>query len=318
VSVWASEACQRPWTAGDHDRLRAVASAAGFRAGVLTESLPLRAGHCAVLPTIGALNATTPIRITSADLDGPHWTPIRRVDIPAGRIAIDDLDPYRNCHGRPVADRLTSKNWALWQRAVSEAHRLLSSYAPDRAAEVAAGVRSIAPLRGRAAAGMSITHRDAFGGFAASLPETPAELAAIMVHELQHSKLNALLGLVRLYDPSDATEYFAPWRSDPRPLAAILHGVYAFTGVASLWHALRADPALEERATRQFSTYRVQVDRALADLATAPGLTDAGRRFVDRLAGSVSALMREPVPVEADRHAARHLNALEYTWRSRS
>ena len=51
-----------------------------------------------------------------------------------------------------------------------------------------------------------------------------------LVHEFQHSKLSAMLDLVPLTDPDDHGRYFAPWRVDPRPLAGLLQGVYAFVG----------------------------------------------------------------------------------------
>lgn len=325
VCSWAADACRRRLTPGDRVRLRALAVAACLRAGV--RELPMDvapdADGSVLLPSLGrlAVPAESPVRIVEADLQGPFWSPIRRLDLDLGvarvRMTVDDLDPWRACHGQQVADRLDPATWNRWRALLVEAWRLLSDNATVPCAELAAGLASVVPLPvGDLRSSVSVTHSDAFGGFAASLPPDAAALAAVMVHEFQHSKLNVILDLTDLHI-DDGRRYFAPWRPDPRPLGGLLHGVYAFLAVAEFWHALRTSPEWEERATRTFARLRGQVSRVLPDLAAAPGLTDDGRRFVTGLAARLSRLGRHDVPPYIERHTTRRLNAIERRWRDR-
>ncbi|HET8658614.1 MAG TPA: HEXXH motif-containing putative peptide modification protein [Micromonosporaceae bacterium] len=239
------------------------------------------------------------------------------VATPQGAVetALDDLDRYRDCHGHPPADRLGDEAWRVWRGLITTAWDLLSAYAPDRATDLAAGLTSIVPLRTTTAAtGLSATCGDAFGGFGATVPADGAECASTMVHEFSHSKLNALHELVPLYRADDGLRYFAPWRPDPRPVGGLLQGAHAFTAVADLWCALRADRALEARATTRFAVLRAQLRRALPDLLGAPGLTDAGRCVAQCLAGEVRLFDHMEVPARVEREAHRRLADSYRSW----
>lgn len=326
VSVWTANACRIGWRASDRERLRAVVAATCIRAGIAHAApvvLPDQYGQV-LLPTLGILHrsAATAARVTPRELSGPRWVELYRVSTgDTGHrlsIVLDDLDPYRQCHGSPASTRLGRRIRRRWRERLVNAWHLLEVHAPDRCAELAAGVTSIVPLLGGAnSPQLSATHADAYGGFAATFPDTAADMAAAMIHEYQHSKLNAVQGIITLYDDGDPNTYFAPWRSDPRPLGALLQGAYAFTAVADFWHALRSHPDLEDRATREFAAMRAQVNRALAALTTSTALTVAGRRFVSGLAESISSLMRSEVPRAVDQWAKQRLSSLERSWRQR-
>jgi len=60
----------------------------------------------------------------------------------------------------------------------------------------------------------------------------PLWLAEMLVHEARHNRLNLLQRRTRLYRNDDELRYWSPWRQTNRPFMGILHGVYAFTGVA--------------------------------------------------------------------------------------
>ena len=53
-----------------------------------------------------------------------------------------------------------------------------------------------------------------------------------LTHELQHTKLNAVMYLFELLEPVAGERFYAPWRDDPRPLGGFLQGIYAFFGIA--------------------------------------------------------------------------------------
>ncbi len=233
-------------------------------------------------------------------------------------VTLEDADPYRDCFGMALTGRLPEPAVRRWQATFATAYALLAEHVPDRAAELRAGLRAVVPLAGIAGApGLSATSHDAYGGFALTEPADPAAFATTMVHEFQHSKLSGLIDLVPLYDPAAPDRYFAPWRRDPRPLGGLLQGVYAFLAVAETWHALRAAPGLADRAEIQFAELVTQLGETLPPLRTAPGLTPAGRRFTDGLAGWLDRLAGHPVrPGVADR-VRRDFRDLKAGWQAR-
>ena len=130
-----------------------------------------------------------------------------------------------------------------------------------------------APRRGRRSApwpsrGPAIRRRD-------------GELSGLLLHEFQHVKLNVLLDLHALSQPGSRARFRVPWRDEPRPPEAALHGTYAFL---ALTHLRRAEgPA--SRAT--YLRYRSWVCGAADDLLSATGvLTSAGERFVSGMAAA--------------------------------
>jgi HEXXH motif-containing protein len=201
-----------------------------------------------------------------------------------------------------------------WQSLFQEAWRLLATHLPERAAELSAGLRTLVPLSTDAKAARSATIRHAFGVFGLSRPPSPEEFAVTMVHEFQHSKLSALLDLAPLIDPDDQARYFAPWRRDPRPLAGLLQGVYAFAGVADTWRALRAEGRLGEHAEAQFAATRLQVDRGLTAIERSGALTNAGVQLTERLRDTTDELLAEPLPHGVAAEAERNLERLHRRW----
>lgn len=322
VSAWAAHCARDPAGSVHHAAVNAMALAAAARAGLLDRRITVSSPDGTVMiPTLGMLGrrASGSTSLNPADLAGPHWQPIRSIRAEhAGlrlELAIDDLDPYRDCHRLPLAARLSDDQINRLQRTFEAAWRILAVTSPARATELACGLVSLAPLvTERSGSVRSVTNADAFGGYAFTPHDDPAVFATTMVHEFQHSKLSALDSLVPLHDPMHDGRYFAPWRLDPRPLSGLLHGAYAFTAVAWLWHDLRGIPELEETATRRFALMRVQVWRALAALAASAGLTEAGQRLVSSLTGTMTHLMREPVPAQIEGEASRRLAEAELRW----
>jgi HEXXH motif-containing protein len=306
-SVWAVHRILGRGASLRPDYLPNATLAAAALAGWTDTPIPVRPCEGVVaVPGLGVLRRPTEL-VKPADLTGPEWTPLRAVRCDHQRLtlrlAIDDVDPYRDCFGIPPTPRLTEDRAAGLGRSVAEAWRVLVDNVPTHAAELGAGLNVLVPLMDTGGSQHSITHSDGFGAFAASPDLDAFDLAATMVHEFQHSKLSAVLHLVGLFDRGDPTRYFSPWRRDPRPIGGLLQGVYAFVAVAELWAALRAHARVEDRAIRQFALVRRQVERGVRELARARGLTPAGNRWADRLAERGAALLAEPVPAALDRAA---------------
>lgn len=119
-------------------------------------------------------------------------------------------------------------------------------------------------------------------------PTTPfaaLRLLENVVHEAMHLQLTKLEGKCPLV-PEVTGRLFSPWKCEDRGIQGILHGVYVFTCISSLF----AQPTLLEVVDRDGLIYaarrRSEIASELAGLdmkALAGGLNEDGRRFLDRL-----------------------------------
>ncbi|MBP2323198.1 hypothetical protein JOF56_003583 [Kibdelosporangium banguiense] len=199
-------------------------------------------------------------------------------------VVIDDSDPYRE-FGEPLQPQpLGPAELAGWRRLLDEAWDLLTERHKPYARELSAGLSAIVPISsGRRIAGAS--SRAAFGGVALSPKDNATALAEVLIHEMQHSKINAVLDLLPLQDGDSGRMYYAPWRSDSRPLIGTLHGIYAFASVVEFWEVERF---ADRTAEFTFAYRRHQVSEATANIAGAPDLTEHGRRLADAVSARMA------------------------------
>ncbi|GAP48480.1 HEXXH motif domain-containing protein [Streptomyces azureus] len=298
------------------------------------------------LAVTGPGNATGTVRATChplrerADVDeavaeGGIWLPLRTLTHtgPDGTapvtVVLEDLDPYRDLDDHLPPARLDEDEAQEWQRLFGEAVRILARPGiPGPGRVDPAMIRAIVPF-GRTAVSpppppfvqVSASSGDSFGGMLIVRPASALALAETLVHELQHSKLAALLHLFPLLEDDRAERYYAPWRTDPRHLTGLLHGAYAFTGVAGFWRDRLAGAEggeAVERAAYFFALRRLQSRLAVRTLLTSGRLTVQGRALVSGLARTLDGWLREPVP-DAALTRARTAAALHRTeWRLRN
>ena len=235
----------------------------------------------------------------SQDAESGCWQPVRRLTAPGISVALEDTDPYRDCHQWAAAPRLTDAELAAWQQAFAHAWAQIgrehSAYAPA----LAAGLSTVTPLTAAPAGReVSATARQAFGAVAAALPGNHSTLALLLIHEFQHVKLGAVLDLYDLYDPADTRLFHAPWREDRRPLEGLLQGTYAHIAVTDFWRARRAAAAglAAEAAETQFTQWRAHTADAIETLAASGSLTPLGEQFIDGMRASVAPMLAESVP----------------------
>jgi HEXXH motif-containing protein len=316
--------------------LAGAAAVAASRAGVRAE-LPGRAGPDGVyLPTLGWLRGVPAGPVTlwvdgprigvsgsTADTTSAALVPLRSLTVGSPgrrlRVRVDDLDPYRGRYHLAPADRLGDEEIELWRDALAQAWGLLTEHCPDRADELAAGLRWLVPLRsGGPGVGSSATAIDAFGAVGLTLPPTTADFAVTLVHEFQHSKLAALLDLTRLHDAGHTELYFAPWRTDPRPIDAIFQGVYAFLAIAETWQQISADPSVGEAGLRTMAEIREQVAVGILTLERSGALTPAGARFVAGQRARLSRLQAIELPPDVTAAARAVLNEAHQAWQQRN
>lgn len=298
--------------------LAALAAAAATRAGLtFTLTLPRPADGVLPLPTVGAatdLPFDSPVRLSgeagtlridaaSGDADGVRieagggrlldaggggtgWLPVRRTTpFDAVEVLVDDQDPWRDCYHRPSAPRLDDVSADRLARLAAEAGRWLRAHLPAHADALAGLLRTLVPLRPPSSGNpVSATSRDALGAIALSVPADARTLALLLVHELQHTKLGALVDLVPLHRPGGPARYRAPWRLDPRPVGALLQGAYAHLGVAEVWRCRRHEGTA---AAFEYAYWREQTIRAVRQLTDAAELTAAGRSFVADMASTL-------------------------------
>jgi len=228
--------------------------------------------------------------------DPSDWRPVCPVRPLRPDPVLDDVDPYRG-DGLPFAPRLDAAARAHWADLWARAGALLERLDPEQAGAIAAGITAVVPLRPGNRAGVrgatmyGASRSDTVGAVAMVRPAGGQNLALTLAHEFQHMKLEALSALVDLHDRSPEAGFRVPWRPDPRPIGAALHGAYAFLAMAEFWRRRRDElsgPAAA-RAGAESVRLRDAVLRALAGIAPSPRLTPLGRRFV---AGMLTALER--------------------------
>ncbi|WP_037859176.1 HEXXH motif domain-containing protein [Streptomyces sp. NRRL S-340] len=296
--------------AGRPGPVGALAVAAGHRAGLTfrldvpvhdgTLRLPglgraalaphARAAHVAGGPqgtTVTAHGPGTTVTVTVPDAPGrtaPGWAPLPHLTLagPGPRLRLRlDSHPSLDDPGPPPAGEL-----ARWRERLGAAWRHLAARHPDRADAVRGTVRAVVPLPPRAPAGtsgrwLSASFSDAYGLVALAPLDDPAELAAALVHETQHSLLYALQDLTRLLDAPPGARGHAPWSERPRPPSALLQGASAFLVTAAFW---RTEAALGDRAAHApYERWRRTVRRAADELERGGWLTENGHLLLRAL-----------------------------------
>ncbi|MCM3882066.1 HEXXH motif domain-containing protein [Frankia sp. R82] len=263
--------------------------------------------------------------VTTGIPDGPRvgFIPVRRLVAGAGTaqlaIVLDDLDPARLMLDLPVASSGAGEPAELWQQRLTEGWRLLSEADPQRAMAIGSGMAAIFPLRPTdREAELSASSGEAFGGPAMTLPKDGFSFAAALVHEFQHSKLSALLDLVDLFDSGSSRLFYAPWRSDPRPLSGLLQGAYAFLGLVGLWDSCRRLDAGSNHAHFEFARWREEVWRVVVEVRASGELTPLGRRFVAGMQSAAAAYRRTTVPAVPLRLAHQVIADTRLLWRLRN
>ncbi len=320
-------------------QLHLLAAAAGVSAKLrFTMVIPLRDG-VAVLPGLGTLRVP---EVTEwghgtlvSDASGftvktgsgaPHpieWQPIRILNGEAGsdapRIHLDDTGPYRGLAIPEHPDPLSDSSATRWNKVFADAWAILERDHPHRARELSTGLSVITPrpatYRFRQHSGSA---GDGYGAAIISEPHDATQLAVTMVHEYQHSKLNAISHLAPLTSGHPTANCYAPWRDDPRPVTGLYQGVHAFLAVAEFWerqreHSSGPDSTL---AHFEFALVRTQVAEALDALRRHPALTGIGQRFATRLAERLAALSDASVPAEPLTAAETAASDHRAAWRA--
>jgi HEXXH motif-containing protein len=163
----------------------------------------------------------------------------------------------------------------------------------------------------------SITTRQVFGSIGLSLPDDDVTMALTLSHEVQHAKLAALMDLLPMVTEPAPDLYYAPWRSDPRPLASLLQGMYAHLGVARFWKRHREvtlEPDDVHHAHVEFARWRNACSQVAKVVSGRPELTRCGSAFVDGMVRVLREWRDEYVPPEAQAQADDAISEHRRQW----
>lgn len=324
----------------DTGYLNSVVAVAALRAGIdCTVDVLVWRGRVS-LPTIGLYtiageDATHMVRLrvteSAAFLESGQPTRVPLGDFPAFplrhhestangysvRWIVDDIDPYRTSVALEAPRRLEPAEFDDWCRRLDEAWVILVAEHEDHVQEVSSVEPAIVPVPpcGGLVASTSVS---AFGAIRLTPPASSAALAETILHELQHSKLNALLDLVTLQESDNTRLFYAPWRRDPRPLGGMLHGFYAFAGVIEYWRRRLVAHPDDRTAAFQFAYNREQLRAALAGLGPTPELTAVGADFLAVVEARLAYCEDAAVPARTLDAIATASAANRLTWRLRN
>ncbi|MEU6709367.1 FxsB family cyclophane-forming radical SAM/SPASM peptide maturase [Streptomyces wuyuanensis] len=313
LRVWALDVCET--RKSDPGRPAEIALAAVARTGgTLGLGVPLRDGTLH-LPGLGRLvvdadggqRQEVTVSVEAGELRfegrrlgalpvGMHWQPLRHIEADGLEVALEDTDPYRDRYRVAAAERLDDDGFRTWQRAFRAAWRIIRAEHPRYADGIAAGLRAVTPLAAPPDEVVAETSRHAFGAFGMALPPSAEELALLLVHEFQHVKLGALQDMYDLLAPGGGRHTVA-WRSDARPLDAVLQGAYAHLAVADVWRTRALRTGLEagtDDAAARADHWRIAVLDAIGTLTGAGTPTGVGERLLAGMRAAAEALAPPP------------------------
>jgi HEXXH motif-containing protein len=337
VGAWAVGAATR---VAEHEPVMAedlscVAIAAAVR-GRVAVTFPVPSMRRVPLPTLGTVLGPVagevdirlehdggislgPLARVPADhsANSEGWQAVPRIDVhSAGLDASFLLERWAPAESAVL--RMSERvDLALWRDRIAEGWDLLVAGHRVVAEELATAVTMLSPLRGQANGMSSATATDAFGCLFLSLAPDAETVAVTLTHELQHTKLVALMDLFPLARTVRGELFYAPWRDDPRPIVGLLHGTYAFTGVTGFWRRqLMTGGPRELHAQVEFARWRAAAHAATRKLLDSDRLTPAGTAFVEGMAELLEQWCAEPVPDEARRLARQLAEEHRTRWES--
>jgi len=270
---------------------------------------------------VRSLTSAVEIRPGASAVAVGRWSAIHRIALTENGlrldVLLDDSDPYLDRYGSPRA-RLTAEALGGWRRLLASAWATLTTDHHQLAGLIAGIVRTVVPLAPPAPTRPAgSTEIAAFGAVALSPAADGLSLAESLVHEVHHALLGALTDMQPLVNAAVGTLTYVPWRDDPRPGGALLHGTVAHYGMGRFWREhYRAGPSGQRgRAAVEFGRMRVMAARGLAALDESGLLTPAGERFMADIRADLVDWLGDGLPAEAGELVAELNAEHEARWR---
>jgi HEXXH motif-containing protein len=189
-------------------------------------------------------------------------------------------------------DELTPQVCAEFEGAA----RFVSLHAPEFVGWIRDVVAGLIPLRGSRTSTRSSTHPHRFGFVAASVGCSPVQLAEALVHESSHEYFAMAERVSELVNGADPLLYYSPLRKCGRPIRSIFLAYHAVVNMLLLYRASLAHGYRDDGYCAHYSQhYRKVAGDMLGDLSRSPGLTPAGRSFLECTRIQLQLPMPEPV-----------------------
>jgi HEXXH motif-containing protein len=208
------------------------------------------------------------VRADGAALTYRPDMPIPRGRHAGGRVhAMEAIAGWPVLNGLPIMARLdgvqlaSASAMARLLRNVAAGVELLERAWPAAAAFATRALRGIVVLENPGAARSHSGPR--MPQVLMCTAERPELVAEALCHELSHVRMNTLLEQGPLLDEADTSVHASPWRSDPRPLIGLVHGVHAFLNVRMFYERLgRVGGDHETAAARIVATQTAKIRAA--------------------------------------------------------
>jgi hypothetical protein len=216
--------------------------------------------------------------------------PVRSPMPLAGTPGISGIDP-QVAWPFPEGERLGALDSDEVGSALVSAVRLLRRVWPEAALDVSMLFRGV--RFARSGPGHMQSGSSALCPFVIMLVfdpgDGPVPLADALVHEVTHIKLRLAMRQGHFCEPDGPLRYRHPWRTDPRPLVALLVAAHAFVAVHAFYTRL-----VTLHPTKRFVAYeermRAEVGEALNALSAADNeLPPLGRRLTASLRSKFAA-----------------------------
>ncbi|MEU1126655.1 radical SAM/SPASM protein FxsB, inactivated metallohydrolase extension form, partial [Streptomyces sp. NPDC005899] len=223
-------------------------------------------GHLVVRREGGAAE----LRVARDAGESSGWLPLRRVGgggTPG--FVLDDLDPYRDCFGVPVAPRLAPEDVRDLGARVARAWGLLRERVPRQAADLAGAVTTLTPVRTVAA----VAGGHGYGALGAGGAGTDEELALGLLRAFRRGTWQSVVATTDLYASDGTWEHRSPWRREPVSFSTLLSETFERVGMG-LFDA----------------RFLPGVRQALGTMAHAAELTTDGKRVLTGLEKEIAGL----------------------------
>ncbi len=188
-----------------------------------------------------------------------------------------------------------------WIATLQAALHLIQRGLPAWSAQLPDVLSRLLPVGFEPRRHLSASYREAPGLAYLTLHPDPLVLAEAIVHEGQHSKLNAMSWLDPLLHNRATCWTASPVRPDLRPLSGVLLAVHAFVAVAALHQGLASgpDPIRAERLAPRRAAVLASNAAGLRILETQGEPTGSGRRLISELRALHDALVADagPLPI---------------------
>jgi hypothetical protein len=182
--------------------------------------------------------------------------------------------------------------------------RLIGRAAPEVLTELLTIVRAVVPLVPPGGRAIHSSSARELPGVVYAVCTDQFESAAMICHEYHHLKLFLLQERLDLLGRPDVSTR-APWRPDVRKAEGVLHGIYVFFGIASLFDRIFATLAPTRRGLRRLAVWRACVEAGIRELRSVDAQpTEAGAALLDDMDGMNSQAM--------DRLAVEQVDAVDW------